>query len=510
MNYSCRFSNSDHGGICPLKGESKYSVKTFFYDTDISKAYTTGQRAFAASKDALKSQQQHEEAAKQYAEAAKGTEDEEALRVLKLLETQHEELSKIVRSVNSPKHNTDHVQTTLEKSGKESNAATASVIAPNLDPGPTRSSTSKRPPRELRSSIASNLATARGIPSAQVRGAHRTSSPPANRSPAQASLESNIYSDRAGDRVDKEEDWSSRKGTANDVKQKGDSSAEATAGSGVAQQSPNQGDTFQKFYASFEGLFSKLSAPLVFAGFPLTQANEATVSDEITSNPQRATTTSINPDLNQIFSRAALNAVKNDQDQNAGVNDSFFVVPTGGGTMSYARMLSREERMAREQAGEATSMNAANQSPVANAQEHRESKDKANRLSQKSKRKNKTVEELEIENDSLKKLTDKLSERLHTWELTSQRQTSALQESMRLMSRHPTDSGSGGRNAGDQNQIRELETQVQSMQREIERQAKENEKLKATLKKYRDRWEQLKVGARTRRDGSNASRDRDD
>ena len=408
-----------------------------------------------------------------------------------------------MRSVNSPKPDADKLSATDARTSKAAETQSTLIPSSNAVPSPTRSPNQRRPPQELRSSIASNLATARGIPSTQQRGARQASSTLATRSPAQTALEKNISPNRSTSR---ESDELARSTVANankDVMHTIDPQDINASHDARMHSQPTQSDAFQKFYSSFEGLFTKLSAPLAFSGLPLTQTDEPKITEEAISDPGRATTSSTNLDLNEHFSRAALNAIRNGQDQRGAVNDSFFVVPTSGGTISYARMLSREERRAREQAGD-----------TVDTQEHPQlpdQPDKGNRLSEISRKTNKTVEELEIENDSLKKLTDKLSDRLHKWELSSQRQTTALQQSMRLMHQNPTDSASGGRGTeNDNKRIKELEKKVLSMHEEIQKQKNDNEKLKATLKKYRDRWEQLKVGARTRRDSSNHGKGQDE
>ena len=47
--------------------------------------------------------------------------------------------------------------------------------------------------------------------------------------------------------------------------------------------------------------------------------------------------------------------------------------------------------------------------------------------------------------------------------------------------------------------IKELEEQIQRSEKKLETAAHENDKLKNVLGRYRDRWEKLKEGAKTRR-----------
>ncbi len=48
----------------------------------------------------------------------------------------------------------------------------------------------------------------------------------------------------------------------------------------------------------------------------------------------------------------------------------------------------------------------------------------------------------------------------------------------------------------------ELEEQMRTATRELEKYAKENEKLKTVVMRYRERWDKLKEGARVRREGT--------
>lgn len=132
----------------------------------------------------------------------------------------------------------------------------------------------------------------------------------------------------------------------------------------------------------------------------------------------------------------------------------------------------------------------------------------------------KTLEELQMENNALKQLSDTLSKRLHMWEVNAQSSSMALQQSLRAMHHH---------NAGSPEQlpqgqgsslvtspvaplstphalsepdprIKELEELVRRGEQELQRATRENDKLKNVLGRYRERWEKLKEGAKTRRE----------
>jgi hypothetical protein len=118
------------------------------------------------------------------------------------------------------------------------------------------------------------------------------------------------------------------------------------------------------------------------------------------------------------------------------------------------------------------------------------------------------VEELHVENASLKDVLDKLSKRLHAFELNSQSSHLALAQSLRLQrpgENNPMSSSSsaaGGVTGEDalRRRNRELEEQMGEMVKRMESLEQDHLKLQVTLEKYRDRWEKLKAGAKARRE----------
>jgi small-conductance mechanosensitive channel len=133
------------------------------------------------------------------------------------------------------------------------------------------------------------------------------------------------------------------------------------------------------------------------------------------------------------------------------------------------------------------------------------------------------MEELQMENQALKQLSDTLSKRLHMWEVNAQSSSMALQQSLRAMHHHNTGSAdhippalsgatsiAGPSMSESDPRVKELEDVVRRGEQELERIGRENDKLKNILGRYRDRWEKLKEGAKTRResrvaDGENGS-----
>jgi hypothetical protein len=307
--------------------------------------------------------------------------------------------------------------------------------------------------------------------------------------------------------------------------------AEAT---GAGTDTNDEG--FSRFYSAFENMLYKLSAPLAFAGLPLTvddsaKPPEREVPPTKKANARRESHGS-EPDLTKFISRAALRASGRDGQT---VNDSFYVVPTAGGTVSYARILSFAEKEKRRLAA---SIHSDNPDPFSNPDEEDDFVDAREtpmtlspKLSRGSSFKWKNmgekelmnkVEELGMENKSLKDCVDKLAKRLQAFEMSAQQSSMALQESMRLVRdmspvrerghsspardpNRPKRETSGEGVLGDdslQKRVLELEGHVHSGGKEIERLGRENEKLKTVVARYRERWEKLKEGAKTRREGS--------
>lgn len=291
---------------------------------------------------------------------------------------------------------------------------------------------------------------------------------------------------------------------------------------------------FQRFYSTFEGLISKISAPLAFAGLPLVSEDSAkaasanrkssaeTKLDRHHATSDRSSST-VEPDVSRLFSRAALRSIRDTPGSAPGnPAESFYVVPTSGGTMSYAGILTRAEKEARRSSLDEADDEFVDAREAPASPEMRQSTGNSrggrrgapdNLISQNPK----TVEELQMENQALKQLSDTLSKRLHMWEVNAQSSSMALQQSLRFMHHHNTGSpeqlahGSSATASPVAQmslaptmsdidpKIKELEELARRKQQELDRIGQENEKLKNVLGRYRDRWEKLKEGAKTRR-----------
>lgn len=309
------------------------------------------------------------------------------------------------------------------------------------------------------------------------------------------------------------------------------------AGSEVSAYTANSDDAFNRFYTAFDGLVSKVTGPLAFAGIQVGMGNPS--SREQGRKSSAKTKLDRDPavldrsagagdsDVNKLFSRAALRSVKNGSGAGPGnPAESFYVVPTTGGTMSYAGVLSRAEKQtlknsvdegeedfvdARETPSSPEMRHSGNGSRV--WADRRSTSDKPNTLQNP-----KTIEEMQMENETLRNLTDKLSKRLHMWEVNSQTSSVALQQSIRMIHHQNTGSPNPGHLQGavantsptatmtmppavadHDARVKELEEQIQRSEKKLESATHENSKLKDVLGRYRDRWEKLKEGAKTRR-----------
>lgn len=448
---------------------------------------------------------QHAQAANEFANAAKNTTSTEALRTLALLEQHHKRLAELLKvpieptsqpsSVDSdiPEEHEEKASTSQDdgiKSGKSDKAGSPLLATPPnaAKPLPTLSQHPRYRQRDLSSSIASKLASARGIRS-KYQGQSQPLNPSVSNDQAPGNLEVHPWnregSIRGGKKGQETSDRSQTQqpswvppGKASPTKEDAASAPSKPQPSGPDSPTPND-DGFTRFYSTFGSLINRLSAPLAFAGLPLTTEEppdtvSPVLSPEIAprsgSKPPRqpkGTTVSVStdPDLTKIYSRATLRTLARDGHAPA---DSFYVVPTSGHTASYASILNHEQKEKRRLAASihghrADHGNSGN--PLDDQEDDeddfvdaRESQIQsppvlpssssagtgANPSSAFRKRlgRSKTerdltnvIEELHMENQTLKDALDKVSRRLHTFEVHSQTSTLALAQSIRLQ--HP-------------------------------------------------------------------------
>lgn len=473
---------------------------------------------------------EHTQAAGEFANAARNTSSVEALRTLKLLEEHHRKLAEILKlppdetSTTSDGNLSEKVQSDKEQEAADDAASADTDGFPKPAPSktaqvPGRSQQRRIASRETSSSIASNLASARGIRS-KFRG--QPLSPSVSNDQAPGNLDPHPRRDGSRTKMQSLIDhgkpaWvppmpaeSAR--PENRVK----SAAPASPRTESAPAVVDDGG-YTRFYNTFGSIMNKISAPLAFAGLPLIQ-EESSVSEELESpqtSPKRtrvrsSPTSSIDQDLSKIYSKATMRALVR-EGHNA--HESFYVVPTSGHTMSYANILSYAEKEKRRlEASGHGSLEGQDEddedfvdaretlvplSPGAKRRigRARSGKELAN-----------TIEELSEENKSLKDMMDKLTKRLHAFEASAQNPAMALAESYRVMRPgSPMSPGSG--KLGDdaaRRRTKEIEEELAAATKHIERLEKDSRKMQKTLDKYREKWEVLKAGAKARRGAAGA------
>ncbi|KAH0544583.1 hypothetical protein FGG08_001232 [Glutinoglossum americanum] len=514
---------------------------------------------------------EHALAAGEFSRAGTTTGDPEALRTLKLLEQHHKKLAQLLKFQSSRPLTNVTAASASETTGTTTEGTSNSAVGgptshalstktqsslPYKTPHqpPTLPLPHRAPPRDLSSSIASNLASARGIPPSQQQRRGAPVSPTLSAQHAGGNVLNPSSKVRLGDRKPDPVPSPNRDGVTRPQQQnvirpppppviKPPATTVAVSDQDATRDAPIDtppvagDDPFQRFYSTFENLISKLSGPLAFAGLPLDVGDSkpkpepAVASSKPVISQQKAT---IEPDLTRLFSRSALRAIR---EGNAGFNggESFYVVPSTGGTISYAGILSRAEQEAGLTSADTKELGInANDNDMTGSHgsaefvDARETPQPASPAKKRGRRADsgigtKTMEELHLENQALKQLSDTLSRRLHMWEVNAQSSSLALQQSLRALrdreggaTNSPTQSEAGGdmvgrRGSADRGdrgdreraalaeRIRELEEEMRRGRAEAERFARENERLRVVVGRYRERWERLKEGARGRR-----------
>ncbi|KAH7483988.1 hypothetical protein FOMA001_g6705 [Fusarium oxysporum f. sp. matthiolae] len=479
---------------------------------------------------------EHTQAAGEFANAARSTSSIEALRTLKLLEQHHRRIAEILNRPTEPTPQASDADHNEKDSSTKANLPTQdaddkkenkkdSTASKKLSPPTQR----RYAPREMSSSIASNLATARGIRS-KYRGQPLAPSVSNDQAPGNLDAASHPRGTKAKmqtiiDHQPGKPTWVPPvpATTRSDSYGKASSSPRTDTTSSAATSDDGG---YTRFYNTFGSLINKISAPLAFAGLPLIQ-EESTIpetpdSPEMSPSPKRSHLKAspskvLEPDLSKIYSKATMQALVR---EGHGANDSFYVVPTTGHTMSYANILSFAEKEKRR-------LGASSHSDLLDVPDEDDDDfvdaREAPPLSPGAKRRigrartdkdfNNIIEELYTENKSLKDTLDKLTKRLHAFEASAQNSAMALAESYRLMRPgSPTASPHTSKVADEslRRKNQELEEQLTAAVKQMERLEKDNRKMQKVLDKYREKWETLKAGAKARREAQGTSESVDD
>ncbi|PHH84638.1 hypothetical protein CDD83_1619 [Cordyceps sp. RAO-2017] len=532
------------------------------------KAHDHAQAAAAATRQAADSTvaiSEHTQAAGEFANAARHTTSVEALRTLKLLEEHHRKLAAILKlppsSAAAPAHAPDSSTATAvdaaavaedellgEKSPQRSSEKARPVVVVVDGGHAVRKEASLRgahvsglaqphrfAPREMSSSIASNLASARGIRS-KYRG--QPLSPSVSNDQAPGNVDPHPRRDGSRAKMQTIMDHQTGKPTwvppvSSSPPRPSKSAASSSSSLKTDAASSVAGDEggYARFYNTFGSIINKISAPLAFAGLPLIQEEYVPASEPAetfhaaaaaasSSSPSSSSMTSkrkparpsssqsLEPDLSKIYSKATMRALAR---EGHSASDSFYVVPTSGHTMSYANILTYAEkekrRLEASAQGELAAPTEEDEDDFVDARESLVplspgARRKVARVHTERELRN-TIEELSLENKSLKDMLDNVSRRLHAFEASSQHSAMALAESYRVM--RPGSPGLApptGRQLDEAvgRRAQDAEEQLAAAARQVERLEKDNRKMQRTLDKYREKWETLKAGAKARRE----------
>lgn len=449
--------------------------------------------------------------------------------MLKLLEAHHRHLGQILKDGHTKpsQHpiSTDKSLVTGENDASKEEATHANAQPPRL----ARTGRSTGP--NLSSSYASNLASARGIPN--VRQKRTTPVSP---------LVSNEHADGTITQDTSEQGRGTSTSHDRRPSTKPSWAPPEPVSARVTTATTTPDSPFAHFYNKFESAISTLTAPLAFASLPLSQSADPTPDAKDTKPPtqhspqsprkvsSKAEASVASLDYSQMISKAALRAVQDSNDSHHGraPHESFMMVPTSGGTMSYAditaanyidRQIHRQHRREMSNnsnddfvdassqilAGPSSSMFGSQAGPIMRRPGQSQAQHQG-----------KTMEEIYLENQILRRTLNETAKRVQGYEMMAQRQTEALQQSMRSLNAlsplaTPENSrgkavnpagaaGSDLRVAMQQKRIEELEALMQKNEKRMGRREEENAKLKETLGKYREKWEGLKAGAKARRE----------
>lgn len=488
---------------------------------------------------------EHTQAAGEFANAASHTSSLEALRTLKLLEDHHTRLAALLKlppsSSSAAASNSASDEVSSEKYPEKIRAPSVVVVdegrggggggasSPARRDGPSRGPS--HPPRfaarEMSSSIASNLASARGIRS-KYRG--QPLSPSVSNDQAPGNVDP--HPRRDGSRTKMESIMNHQNGKpawVPPMNHSSPSSPQKLQPSSTLEPSSRtdahlvEDGGYARFYNTFGSIINKISAPLAFAGLPLIQEESSFVSEPtppVVANSSPSATAKraqqprpqgsgfLEPDLSKIYSKATMRALARDGHS---ASDSFYVVPTSGHTMSYANILTyaeKEKRRLEASSQGELSMAGDDEDDFVDARESLVpmspgTRRKFPRVHSEKELRN-TIEELSLENRSLKDMLDNVSKRLHAFEASSQHSAMALAESYRVMRPgSPGSTSNGGRQQPDEGMRRraqDAEEQMAGMTKQMERLERDNRKMQRTLDKYREKWEKLKAGAKARRE----------
>ncbi|GAB7353528.1 hypothetical protein MBLNU459_g3970t1 [Dothideomycetes sp. NU459] len=432
---------------------------------------------------------EHESAAGEFAKTALGTGDPEALRLLKLMEEHHHKLAQIIRSKDaiskavseaSQPLLTDALPPATEKtSGSEDDVAPTSPPVPEADPGQEKTATSPlarthNPRRDSSPALAKDIASRRGIPQPSQRKM-QTAAPGVSAVIAEGRM-TTTQPASTFDPPARRQPQSTRPDVPAPVVVRDRQAPAASADDG-----------FARFYSNLTaGPFSRISSMLAFAALPLTESTHPDSPTE--SRTEKTTARATNdPSVESLISPAALHALQEHQRTQGGSGhsfgqaESFYLIPPTGGTASYANIVNREQRYARREHLSDISEEADGEFVDARETQSRRAPPHQARTAASFKE-----EELQLENETLKQVLDKMSHRLQAFESHAQDASmAALTQSMASVRTQPSAPP-------------DMSDERKAMEDEMRRAAREIAKLKSINSKYKAYLENLKNNARAK------------
>lgn len=278
-------------------------------------------------------------------------------------------------------------------------------------------------------------------------------------------------------------------------------------------------DGFARFYSNLtSGPFSKISSMLAFAALPLTEPASQPSSPTSSRSEKTSVRAHNEADIKSLISPAALHALEEQSRRQGlggqvfGPGESFYVVPPSGGTASYANIISREQRYAARRHHHLSDINEEDAEFV-DARENQPLRTSATGgpsgralSSAQPAASSHRVEELELENDTLKNVLDQMSHRLQAFERSAQDASmAALAQSMASV----RTTGAGAAHPGpslhpdpaDRERERLMEEELQLAVKEIQKLRSQNGKYKNYLEKLKDSARQKEKERRERGEG---------
>jgi hypothetical protein len=237
----------------------------------------------------------------------------------------------------------------------------------------------------------------------------------------------------------------------------------------TSAQTKDQDDGFSRFYSNWTtGPLSRLTSMLAFTALPLTDTPEP---DSPTSSRHQKTSAraSNDPDVKSLISPAALNALQ--QHGHIGPGESFYVIPTSGGTASYANIVTRDQRHVRRH--HLSNINEDDPAEFVDAQETQPARQPNRGLI------SEREEELQLQNDTLKQALDHVSHRLQAFE-------SHAQDASMAALTHSVASVRTTHSAAPSATSRQSDDELQAAMKEIKRLEHDNAKFRAYYTKLKD------------------------